>query len=270
MPDFNHHLCPDTLQTIHPAIMSEPSTNGALEAFLPRLRSSIPSTSLSYLPTTLPLAFPSPLHLINTLTTIHIVHALLSHPSHISYFATTSTTPDDTAVRGVLGLYISSSEGWAKDNLLGATAWRTVMSEEKMTEYFGIETTREKEHDTMKGIKVGGRWDEGAKVVEGLVGLFRDLGEKLGGAKCLGEVVQDVLGRAKQQDDTGGYATVCCNEVCPDDNPSDPPEPDLTKRLGDDARALLGRPLPLFYLFSPSRQSHTSLARSRIPSRTVS
>lgn len=172
-------------------------------------------SSRTHLPTILPLAFPTPLHTLNILVSIHIIHAILSHPTHAAYFAETGSDPKDTAVMGVMGLYLSSSEDWSSQNLLSAAAWKEgKMNDSLVSEMFRIETTREAEHETLKGIRVGGRWDPGAKLVEDLVGFFKGSPGVMGRIKCVGEWVQMVIEDSwKEGEDVRGFVENCCNWV---------------------------------------------------------
>mgnify|MGYP007001959431 CR=1 FL=1 len=173
-----------------------PLSPDSLRTFLPRPEGDVPTTSVpdpstasTDLPSNLPLAFPTPLHRSNTLASLHLVHAWLAQPRWTSYWAATSpSTPADTALAGVMGLYLSSGEGWGPDNLLSAEAWRSDrLSTELLAEYFRIETTREEEHPTIKAIRVGGRYEPGAELVEELRRWIASVAEKLGDRKCLGE-----------------------------------------------------------------------------------
>jgi hypothetical protein len=187
----------------------------ALNTFLPRLSRPSASSSRSNLPTILPLAFPTPLHLLNTLTAIHIASSVLSQPTHARYFAETGTSPSDTAIMGVLGLYLSSDESWTSSNMLSTAAWKDGKSDEALlSEVFRIETTREKEHETMKGIRVGGRWDPGARVVEDLVAFFKGSVGVLGKTGCVGEWVKKVIDDAwVEGDDVEVFVRNCCDWV---------------------------------------------------------
>jgi hypothetical protein len=200
--------------------MTQPTINTEqLPGFLAEIKAAVPLASSSHLPTSLPLAFPTPLHTLNTLTTQHLVYAVLSHPQHAAYFRQSGANVRDTTTRGVFGLYLSSGEEWNRENLLSSAAWGSgAINEDKIREYFGIETTQEREHETMKGIKVGGRWEEGAQVATALTDLFHDLGQKLGAAKCVGEVVKDVLERNSEEDDS---ARICCEQVSRPIDPAD-------------------------------------------------
>ena len=162
----------------------------AIQALSSALQNAQPS-SKTYLPVNLPLAFPTPLHLLNVITNMHIVTAIFNRPSHASFFAETRTDPKDAAVMGVMGLYLSSGEGWGSDNLLSTTALKEgKVDEDLIAEVFRIETTQEKEHETMKGIRVGGRWDPGAELVEDLAGFYKKAPGMLGKLSCMGEWVR--------------------------------------------------------------------------------
>jgi len=187
----------------------------ALVALLPRLSRPPASASRTHLPTILPLAFPTPLHLLNTLAAIHIVSSILSQPIHTRYFAETGGSATDTAIMGVLGLYLSSDEPWSTSNMLSTAAWKDgKLDEALLSEVFRIETTREKEHETMKGIRVGGRWDPGARVVEDLVAFFKGSAGILGKTSCVGEWVKKVIDDAwTEGDDAEVFVRNCCDWV---------------------------------------------------------
>ena len=174
------------------------------------------ATTRTHLPTVLPLAFPSPLHTLNTLTTIHLIHAILAHPSHSEYFAETDSTPSDTALSAVLGLYLSSSEDWTASNLLSTAAWKSgKLDANLIAEIFRIQTTREEEHETLKGIKVGGRWEPGARLVEELKAWFAGSAGILGKLRCVGEWVGVVVEDSwKGGDDVLDFVKNCCDWVC--------------------------------------------------------
>ncbi|ORX38371.1 hypothetical protein BD324DRAFT_620603 [Kockovaella imperatae] len=168
----------------------------AIQAFSLLDRSNVPDT---HLPTSLPLAFSSPLQHINVLSTLHLLTHVLSDPAHIPYFATTGTTPVDSATRGILSLYLSSSESWDKDNYLSAKAWREgVLDESTLCTFFGFEVMQEEEHESMKGVKVGKRWDQGTKLVGHVVDVLRDAGQRIRG-NCLGAVVGDALEQSRKE-----------------------------------------------------------------------
>ena len=180
------------MSTEPPSASSRPAiSSSAITSFLTLLpHSFLLSSPNTYLPTRFPLAFPTPPHSLNLLTTLHLVHATLSDPSHSTYFAETRSCPADTALRGILGLYLASDARWGRENLLSATAWRGgLLDDEKVGEFFGIEVMREREHEALRGVKVGERWSEGVGVVQSLVGLFREVGERLTG-DCVGDAVR--------------------------------------------------------------------------------
>ena len=147
----------------------------------------------SYLPIVLPLALPSSLHTINFFTTLHLVYDTLSSLSHAAYFHETNSNPRDTAIRGVVSLYLASDEGWTSSNLLSGDAWKSgKLDERTVAEHFEITVVREKEHETMKAIRVGSRWDKGVGTAGALVTLFKEVGERLSG-RCVGEAVQGLV-----------------------------------------------------------------------------
>ena len=191
--------------------MEGPSINtSALNAFRAALR---PGTSSTHLPVALPLSFPSQTHQVNTLAVLHVVAAFMDRPEHSAYFAETESTPRDAAIRGVIGLYLSSAETWTPDNLLGTAGWGSgSLDMMKISDYFGITTVKEREHETMPGIRVGGRWDQGASLVEDLEKLFKDLAERLGDQTCLGAVVEGSLEVAWQEGEAQ-FARRFCQQV---------------------------------------------------------
>ena len=187
-------------------------SEAAIHDFLAEIQDTPPETT--HLPTKLPLSFPTPLHRHNTICAVHFISTLLSQPKHVAYFAATVTSSTDTAVRGVLGLYLSSSEVWNKDNYLSAESWRAgAITEGLIGSYFGIEIMREETHETLPGIKVGTRWKEGASLVEDMIDLLRGVGERIEG-QCLGEVVQRTL--EESQTEAGSqesFARLFCDRV---------------------------------------------------------
>jgi hypothetical protein len=173
--------------------------------------------SPTYLPTVLPLALPTPLHTLNFFTTLHLIHHTLLSPTHTAYFHETKTTPRDTAIRGTVSLFLASEEGWQADNLLGTDAWKKgKLDERAISEHFEITILREREHETMKAIRVGERWNKAVEVTGGLVGLFAGLGEKLSG-KCVGEAVQGLVEESQEvaNGDVAVFARVFTEQVCP-------------------------------------------------------
>lgn len=189
----------------------------AIRNLIPRLISTSASSSISRtnLPTILPLAFPTHLHLLNTITCIHLLHSILVQPTHTAYFAETASDPSDTAVMGVLGLYLSSTEDWGAQNLLSSAAWKSGnVDEALLSEVFRVETTREREHETMKAIRVGGRWEPGARVVEDLITFFKGSAGILGKMQCVGEWVKTVVEDSwKDGEEVESFAKNCCDWV---------------------------------------------------------
>lgn len=162
----------------------------------------------TYLPTILPLALPSPLHTINFFTSLHLIHDVLSSPTHAAYFIESRTTPRDTAIRGTISLFLESEEGWNADNLLSTSAWKAGRLDERaVAEHFEIKVVREREHETMKAIRVGQRWDKAVEVAQALVALFAELGQRLQG-ECVGEAVQALVQECTQSanGDAGSFA----------------------------------------------------------------
>lgn len=191
----------------------------ALTAFLDTLpRSVLKSASPTHLPTQLPLALPSPLHTTNLITILHLVFSTLSSPTHAAYFGVTGSDPRETAVRGVMGLFLASEDGWGADNLLSTAAWKKgLLGEDKMVEFFGITVMREKQHETMQGITVGERWQPGVNVSGALVDLFRGLGGKVPG-RCVGEALEATIRQARETAGKGpswaaDMAKTFCGEV---------------------------------------------------------
>jgi hypothetical protein len=191
----------------------------ALTAFLDTLpRLVLKSASPTHLPTQLPLALPSPLHTTNLITILHLVFSTLSSPTHAAYFGVTGSDPRETAVRGVMGLFLASEDGWGADNLLSTAAWKKgLLGEDKMVEFFGITVMREKQHETMQGITVGERWQPGVNVSGALVDLFRGLGGKVPG-RCVGEAVEATIRQARETAGKGpsgaaDMAKTFCGEV---------------------------------------------------------
>ena len=169
----------------------------AIQTFLANV--DPPSSPETHLPAVLPLTFATPLHYLNTLSTLHLIAHLLSDPTHVSYFATTQISPIDTATRGVLSLYLSSTEDWGKDNHLSAESWRSgSITESLVSPMFGVEVMTEEDHESMPGIRVGKRWDEGTRVVQAVVDGLRDAGERIEG-RCLGDVVRGALETSRRE-----------------------------------------------------------------------
>lgn len=95
-------------------------------------------------------------------------------------------------------MFLASEDGWGVDNLLSTTAWKKgLLGEDKVVEFFGITVMREKQHETMKGITVGERWQPGVNVSGALVDLFRGLGGKVPG-RCVGEAVEATIRQARE------------------------------------------------------------------------
>lgn len=148
---------------------------------------------ITYLPIILPLALPTPQHTLNFFTTLHLVYDALSSPAHAAYFHETNSTARDTAIRGVVSLYLASEESWTSANLLSGDAWKKgKLDERTIAEHFEITVVRETEHETMKAIRVGSRWDKGVCAAQALVTLFAGVGERLSG-RCVGEDVQALV-----------------------------------------------------------------------------
>lgn len=152
----------------------------------------------TYFSVQLPLAFPTPLHHVNLHTVLHLVYNTLSHARHTAYFAELRSSSHETTMRGVMGLFLASDEGWGSDNLLAAKAWTSgSLNEQKIAEFFGVEIMREVDHPPMP-VKVGERWKPGSDLAGDLVGLFRRMGERLR-MRCVGEAVLAALGHAGEE-----------------------------------------------------------------------
>ncbi|ORY35494.1 hypothetical protein BCR39DRAFT_510080 [Naematelia encephala] len=191
--------------------ISKTAINDFLGALPTTLLASTPPT---HLPARLPLSLPTPLHTLNILTLLHILTAHLSHPDYVSYFTSSipQTTPLDLAIRGLMGLYLTSAEDWTANNLLSTSFFsKGGMDETKVVEFFGVEIMRERQHESMP-VRVGERWAEGVNVSQGLVRLFKELGERVT-ARCVGEVVKAGLDEARIVDDPENGAKIWCNQV---------------------------------------------------------
>lgn len=165
-------------------------------------RSVLERAPKTHFPIQLPLAFPSPLHHVNLLTVLHLVHATLSQPRHTLYLAETRSDAYDIAIRGVFGLYLGSDETWGAQNLLSAKAWKQgAMSEAKVGEFFSLDIMREKNHPTLP-VKIGERWGPGAEIAGDLVALFMRLGEGMA-MRCVGEAVLAALGTSREGENDG-------------------------------------------------------------------
>ena len=172
----------------------------AIQTLLSRVPNDFLRTApATNLPIALPLSYPSPLHELNTLVTLHLVHSVLE--LHPAYFAGLSSA--ECATRGTIALYLASDAAWDKSNLLSQAAWASGELEKiRVAEMFGVEVMTEREHPTMPGIRVGEAHQAAVKVVQALVDLFNGLGQKLTG-RCVGEEVQGLLERAAQGVDSG-------------------------------------------------------------------
>lgn len=194
----------------------------AITAFLKALpKSALDCAPPTHLPSALPLAFPTELHQLNLLCTLHLVNAAFAQPSHRAYFAEEGGTPGDTALRGVLGMYLASDSDWGTSNLLSAKCWASgEMNQTKVAEFFSIEVFKEREHESMKGVRVGERWQPALDVADELVKLLKNLGTKIQ-HNCLGDEVLAALGAAKtnaagQPDEALAYAKEFCSNVSAD------------------------------------------------------
>lgn len=193
----------------------------AVQAFIDHLpRSVLDDAPQTHLPTQLPLAFPSPLHIINVITMLHLVRHVISQPRHAACLAELRSAADDLAVRGVLGLYLASDETWSTANLLSCPAWRaSELNEAKVAEFFGIQVMREREHESMPGVRVGERWTPGVRLVADLVDMFQRIGTGLQGQCCIGERVKQLSDAlAPQTGDSTAFARRFCQAVKVFDN----------------------------------------------------
>jgi hypothetical protein len=195
---------------------TEPISSETIASLLKGLpKSTLDDAPPTYLPTILPLALPSPEHTLNFFTTLHLIHHTLAQPIHAAYFHETSSTPRDTALRGSVSLFLASEEKWTSANLLSAAAWKKdKLDERAIAEHFEIQVIREKEHETMKAIRVGERWDKAVGVASALVGLFRELGERLDG-KSVGEAVKNLVEESQEvaNGDVAVFARVFTEQV---------------------------------------------------------
>lgn len=170
----------------------------------------------TFLPTILPLALPSSLHTVNFFTVLHLVYDTLVSPVHAAYFIETQASARDTAIRGCVSLFLGSEEGWdTANNLLSTAAWKKGQLDERaVAEHFEIQVVREKQHETMKAVRVGERWDKGVAVAAELVMLFAELGGRLTG-KCVGEAVVALVEECMQasRDDTKAFAKAFTEQV---------------------------------------------------------
>ena len=179
--------------------MAEPISTDSIAKLLKELpKSTLDDASQTYLPTILPLALPSAEHTLNFFTTLHLIHHTLAQPIHAAYFHETNTTPRDAALRGSVSLFLASEEKWTSANLLSAAAWKKdKLDERAVSEHFEIQVIREREHDTMKAIRVGERWGKAVDVAAALIGLFRGLGERLE-SKSVGEAVKGLVEESQE------------------------------------------------------------------------
>ncbi|GMK53713.1 hypothetical protein CspeluHIS016_0102990 [Cutaneotrichosporon spelunceum] len=191
----------------------------AISAFLKALpKSALDSAPPTHLPSALPLAFPTELHQLNLLSTLHLVNAAFSQPTHRAYFAEEGGTPGDTAIRGVLGMYLASDTDWGTNNLLSAKCWASgELNQNKVAEFFSISIFKEREHESMPGVRVGERWAPAIAVADELVNLLQALGKNIK-SQCLGEEVLGALSGAKEHaagepDEGLTFAKEFCNNA---------------------------------------------------------
>ncbi|BEI83215.1 hypothetical protein CcaverHIS002_0310830 [Cutaneotrichosporon cavernicola] len=191
----------------------------AISAFLKALpQSTLDSAPQTHLPSALPLAFPTDLHQLNLLSILHLVNAAFSQPTHRAYFAEEGGTPADTAVRGVLGMYLASDTDWGTSNLLSAKCWASgELNQTKVAEFFSIAIFKEREHESMPGVRVGERWAPAIAVADDLVHLLQALGKNIK-RQCLGDEVLAALGAAKadaagQSDEGLAFAKEFCSNA---------------------------------------------------------
>lgn len=193
------------------------------EPAIEKLLATLPASALekappTNLPTSLPLAFPTELHHVNFLSALHLVANTFAQPKHRVYFAEQDQDVGETALRGVLGMFLASDQGWDKKNLLSAPAWAAgELGEAQVAEFFGIETHHERDHESMPGIRVGEKYQPAIDLVGELATLFRAIGSSLSGP-CLGDEVVKVSQVASQkaegQSDAGyAFAKEFCDNV---------------------------------------------------------
>ena len=196
--------------------MAEPISSDAIASLLKGLsKSTLDDAPPTYLPTILPLALPTPEHTLNFFTTLHLIHHTLAQPIHAAYFHEINSTPRDTALRGSVSLFLASEEKWTSANLLSAAAWKKdKLDERAIAEHFEIQVIREKEHETMKAIRVGERWDKAVGVAAALHRLFQELGERLDG-KSVGEAVKALVEESQEvaNGDVAVFARVFTEQV---------------------------------------------------------
>jgi hypothetical protein len=190
--------------------------DSAITTFLQKLpKQVLDDAPPTYLPTILPLALPTPEHTLNFFTTLHLIHHTLAQPIHAAYFQETKSTPRDTSIRGAVSLFLASEEAWSADNLLSVAAWQKgKIDESAVAEHFEIQVVREREHETMKAIRVGERWDKAVAVAGDLVELFKALGERLTG-KSVGEAVLALVEESQEvaNGDVAVFARVFTEQV---------------------------------------------------------
>ena len=116
-----------------------------------------------------------------------------------------------------MSLFLASEEKWTSANLLSAAAWKKdKLDERAVSEHFEIQVIREREHETMKAIRVGERWDKAVDVAAALVGLVRGLGERLE-SKSVGEAVKVLVEESREvaNGDVAIFARVFTEQVSP-------------------------------------------------------
>lgn len=193
----------------------------AIDTFLAALpKETFDAAPPTHLPTALPLTFPTDLHHLNLLATLHLVNAIFSQPQHLAFFAEVNATPSDSALRGVLGMYLASEPDWKSSNLLSATAWANgELSEAKLAEFFGFQIMRERNHESMPGVRVGERWAPAVAVTEDLSSTLQKLGAEIkADSQCLGDRVIAALQAAKsasegEPDPALAFAKSFCGNV---------------------------------------------------------
>lgn len=196
--------------------MSVQISESAVASLLQKLPAScLAAAPPTNLPTSLPLAFPTELHHINFLGALHLVADTFAQPKHRVYFAEQNQDVGETALRGVLGMFLASDQGWDKKNLLSAAAWAAgELGEAQVAEFFGIETHHEKDHESIPGIRVGEKYQPAIDLVGELAALFRVVGTSVSGP-CLGdEVVNVSQAAAKKAEGQSNRGYVFAKEFC--------------------------------------------------------
>lgn len=200
--------------------MSVDISTTAIQSFLSSMPESFSASAPpTNLPTTIPLAWPTDLHQLNFLTVLHLVYTKFTRPDHSAFFAEAGQRPTDVALRGALGLYLASDQGWDSGNFLATRAWRDgLLNEATVAEYFGIQILRERQHETMP-ITIGERYEPAVAVVTDLVNMFQSLGDSIE-VGSIGEDVIALIKASKEHTDhepehASAFAKDFCRRVSP-------------------------------------------------------